>query len=406
LFFNVSVSLLPRGASQVNEKGLSMNITVIGNGVAGVTTAESIRAVDKECKITIITDEPHAFYSRPRLVELLADKTTAEQITIHARNWYEKNGIDLLNSVTIDRVDTEAKTLRDTAGGNYSYDKLVIASGATSYVPPLPGAGLPDVYTLRTIGDAEKIKQAVRLRKNAVVIGGGLLGIEAAYSLVSLGARVTVIEMFNRLLPRQLDSEGSELIRHLLEKKGLSFYTGRNTRSIEKAGGSLAVNLKDGESVGADLVLFSAGIRPAFQCVKDTAIVMNKGIIVDAFMRTSVPDVYACGDVAEFDGTLFGLWQPAREQAIACGNHLTGRDTPFTASVPSTRLKVAGIDFASIGDIETKEDVQSVVEKNENAGIYKKLFMRENKLIGALLIGNVKEAVKFQQLIKNNGTVV
>lgn len=382
-----------------------MKIVIIGNGVAGVTAAETIRATDKTSEISIFTNEPFIFYSRPRLIEFLADKSTLEQITIHAREWYAKNKIDLIDSITISQIDIGAKFVLDSSGKKYSWDKLVVASGATCLLPPVPGTELPNVFTLRTVQDAEKIKKTAIELKKAVVIGGGLLGIEVANSLLSLGAEVQVIELLDRLLPRQLDHEGSALVQRLLERKGLSFCTGKQTLSIEKKNDGLTIRLKDGALVPSDFIVFSAGVRSDFQCVKGTAIKTDKGIIVDEFMRTSEVDVYACGDVAEYNGFLYGLWQPAREQGIACGNHIVGKNMPFKASVPSTRLKVAGIEFASIGEIEITEGMEAVVEKDENAGVYKKLFMKDRKLAGAILIGNVIEAVKLQQLIKGGGMI-
>jgi nitrite reductase (NADH) large subunit len=381
--------------------GELMRILIIGNGVAGMTAAETIRAADKSCAITILSDEPYAFYSRPRLIEFLADTATVDQITIHARNWYEKNAIELLDSVIIIGVDSAAKTIKANNGKIYQYDKLVIASGATSFLPPVPGADLAKVFTLRTIQDAEKIKTVAREKKNAVVIGGGLLGIEVANSLSVLGVKVLVVELLDRLLPRQLDHDGSAMVRRLLERKGLLFCTGKQTGAVEKSNDQRLIRLNDGSEITTDFIVFSAGVRSDFRCVNNTPVIHNKGIIVDEFMRTNVPAIYACGDVAEYNSVTSGLWQPAREQGMTCGNHIVGIERPYKNSVPSTRLKVAGIDFASIGEIEIKEGVDATVEKDENAGVYKKLFTRDNVPVGAILIGNVKDAVKLQQVIKN-----
>jgi len=194
------------------------------------------------------------------------------------------------------------------------------------------------------------------------------------------------------------------MVQRLLEKKGLTFTVGKQTRSIEQNNGLLKVVLNNGESSIAGFVLFSAGVRPDLQCIRQTSITKNRGIVVDEFMQTNVPNIYACGDVAEFDGILSGLWQSSREQAITCGNHIIGKDLPYKASVPSTRLKVAGIDFASVGEIEITDGVEAALEKNEELGLYKKLFTRDKKLVGAILIGNVKEAGKLQQIIKAGGT--
>lgn len=382
-----------------------MKILIIGNGVAGISTAETIRASDKNSEITIVSKEPQGFYSRPRLIDFLAGKVTVDQITIHDAAWYAKNDIEFVGSVDIAQINDAAKRARDENGTEYSYDKLVVASGGFCFKPPVHGNDAANIFTLRTIDDAEKIKHAAHERKRAILIGGGLLGIEAANSLLSLGVEVRVIEIFDRLLPRQLDAEGSVLIQRLLERKGLSFSTGKQTQSIDENGGDLTVRLKDGSSFTADFILFSAGARPNLRCIQHSPINRNNGVIVDSFMRTNVPDVYACGDVAECDGVLYGLWQPAREQGITCGNHIVGKEVPFKKNVPSTRLKVAGIEFASIGEIEIRDGIKPVVEKDETAGVYKKVFFRRNKPVGAILIGNVKEAVKLQQEIRGGGAV-
>ena len=378
-----------------------MKIVIVGNGVAGVTAAETIRAGDKNCEIVILSNESYHFYSRPRLIELLPASASVEKITIHPPSWYERNGIGLLLSTHVDAIDTASKRLIGSAGKELSYDKLIVAAGASSSMPPHWSAAIENVYALRTVDDAKMISQAASAYRKAVVIGGGLLGLEVAGSLLGLGVETLVIEVFDRLLPRQLDPQGSEVIRRILERKGYAFLTGKRLEAIEKKNGSLAIRLSGGTAVETDFIVISAGIRPNLDLVNGTPIERNRGIIVDPYMRTNVPDVYACGDVAENAGTIYGLWQAGRDQGYICGSHILGKESEYRGTVPAARLKVAGLELASIGDIASRDGVKETVEHDEAAGTYKKLFFENSKLRGAILIGNVKESVKLQQAIKS-----
>jgi nitrite reductase (NADH) large subunit len=379
-----------------------MNIVIIGNGIAGVSVAETIRASDKSSGITIITDEKYPFYSRPRLIEFLAGKATIGQITIHDVNWYEKNAIDLKLSQKVTAIDTAGKKVSTVGGTEFAYDKLVIAAGASCQVPAVPGFDNSTAVTLRTVDDAEKIRARAVPGKTAVMIGGGLLGIEIAASLQTCGMKVTVVEVFDRLLPRQLDHESSAVIQRLLEQKGMAILVGKKVRSVRQENGGSLIVFGDGKEIVADLVAVSTGIRPNCSLAMNTAINTCRGIVVDDYMRTTAADVYACGDVAEHKGIIYGLWQPAREQGMVCGSHILGKEAVYKGTVSSARLKVAGIDLASIGNIGACAGTKSTTEKDEKAGTYKKLFVKDNRLVGAVLIGNVKDAARLQLAIKNN----
>ena len=382
-----------------------MNVVIIGNGVAGVSAAETIRAADKNCEITVLSEEKYPFYSRPRLIEFLSGKATVEQIVIHTRDWYAVNNIRLALSSPITSLDSASRKIFGASGKEYVYDKLVIATGASCLLPQISGIEAENICTLRSITDAERIKKIAGKGKKAVVVGGGLQGIEVASGLLTLGVRVLVLEVFDRLLPRQLDGESSAVIQKLFEKKGMAFFVGRTIQSIQQDTSSLRIIFSDGKETDTDFMVVSAGIRPDLSVIHGSTIKRNRGIVVDDCMRTTMHDIYACGDVAEHRGIIYGLWQPAREQGIVCGSQILGRDVRYSGSIISTRLKVAGVELASIGEIEYKEEVRSITEKDENAGFLKKLFVRDNKLIGAVLIGNIKEALKLQQMIRNNEKV-
>jgi nitrite reductase (NADH) large subunit len=373
-----------------------MRVVIIGNGAAGATAAEEIRKADGSCEITVISDESYPYYSRPRVIEFLTGKVAEEKIFIRKSEWYAENKIELLLSTVVEKIDTEAKQVK--AGGVLiNYDKLIIAAGAYSFAPPFPGAKDKGVFTLRTIDDAKNIMQYAKGRKKAVVIGGGLLGIEAANSLKEHGLNVTIVEVFDRLLPRQLDTETAAILKGKLESMGLSFILDKQTAAIEDAEGGKKVKFADDSFEETDMVLLSAGIRSNLKIIENTPVEKMLGIKIDGFGRTNIDSVYACGDIAEFNGRVYGIWPAAREQAIAAASHITGGSAEYKGTVMSVKLKVAGIELASMGDVSGEGTEAEIKKENEN---FKKIFIRDNKVAGAILIGNTKDYAKIQKMIK------
>lgn len=376
-----------------------MRVVIIGNGAAGATAAEEIRKADGSCEITVISDERYPYYSRPRVIEFLTGKIPEEKIFIKKPEWYAENKIELLLSTVVEKIDTAAKQVK--AGGvMINYDKLVIAAGASSFAPPFPGAKGKGVFTLRTIDDAKGIMQYAKGRKKAAVIGGGLLGIEAANSLKEQGLKVIIVEVFDRLLPRQLDKEAAVILQKKLEEMGLSFILNKQTSSIDEDSGKKTVKFADDSSESADMVLISAGIRSNLKITEGNNIDKMIGIKIDGFGRTNIDSVYACGDIAEFNGRVYGIWPAAREQAQAVASHITGGNAEYKGTVMSVKLKVAGIELASMGDI-SGEGTQAEVRSDN--GNFKKIFIRGNKAAGAILIGDTKDYVKIQKIIKEGG---
>ncbi len=373
-----------------------MRVVIIGNGAAGATAAEEIRKADGSCEITVISDESYPYYSRPRVIEFLTGKVAEEKIFIRKSEWYAENKIELLLSTVVEKIDTEAKQVK--AGGVLiNYDKLIIAAGAYSFAPPFPGAKDKGVFTLRTIDDAKSIMQYAKGRKKAVVIGGGLLGIEAANSLKEHGLNVTIVEVFDRLLPRQLDTETAAILKGKLESMGLSFILNKQTAAIEDAEGGKKVKFADDSFEETDMVLLSAGIRSNLKIIENTPVEKMLGIKIDGFGRTNIDSVYACGDIAEFNGRVYGIWPAAREQAIAAASHITGGSAEYKGTVMSVKLKVAGIELASMGDVSGEGTEAEIKKENEN---FKKIFIRDNKVAGAILIGNTGDYAKIQKMIK------
>lgn len=380
-----------------------MKIVIVGNGVAGMTAAEAIRERDTACEIVMYSDEARFHYSRPRIIEYLSGKVGADKLIICNADFYAKNRIDLVAPAVVTAIDTEAKKIMLKDGRENSFDRLIIASGASSYLPPVEGAHNDGVFTLRTIANADAILKFCEGKKKALVIGGGLLGIETASSLKSRGLDTTVVEVFQRLLPRQLDADGALILQNMLEARGLRFLLARQTAGIEKADNGLCVKFRDGSSVETDLVLFSAGIRSNTSLAENSGLACERGILVDEHMRTSASNIYAAGDAAQFGGVVYGLWPPAKEQGTFAGRNAIGDNAVYPGSAVSTRLKVTGIELASLGAIEQGEGVSVVTESKD--GNFKRLFIREGKLVGAILIGDASSYNALQKVMKSGEDV-
>jgi len=379
-----------------------MQIVIIGNGIAAVSAASKIREADKECGITMISDEGYAFYSRPRLIEYLSGKASFEQIIIKKEQWYKDNGIKLLTDSKVTSVNTLEKRVSGDFG-EISYDSLIIASGAASFVPPFPGHDAKGVFALRTKEDADDIISMAVGVKSAAVIGGGLLGLETAFALIARGLKVTVIEFFDRLLPRQLDSEAAGLLQKALELKGIRFLLSKQTDKVTEEFNGLKIDFKDGASEKACMIVVSAGVRPNVSFLKDTGIEVNKGIKVNGMMKTNAEGVYAAGDCAEVNGALYGIWPAAKEQGEAAGAAITGAAVNYAGTVMSAKLKVVGIEVASAGDINITEKTES--KSKTDGETFKKIFSENGIIKGGILMGNTADYMKLQKLIASKAPV-
>ncbi len=376
-----------------------MKYIVIGNGVAGVSAAEAIRKNDPSASITIFSGENYYHYSRPRVIEFLAGKVSIDGITIRNGEFYKKNNIRLVQPVRVASVDPERKIVRLEDETEERYDKLIVAAGANSFLPPVPGSDAEGVFTLRTIHDALRIIEFSRGKRDVVIIGGGLLGIEAGSSLTQRGLKVTIVEVFDRLLPKQLDAESAAILRRLLEMKNLSFLLPRHLQTISKqSNGRLLITFTDGDPISADLALFSAGIRPNMDILQGSGIETARGIKVNDFLQTSADSVYAAGDIAEHRGVIYGLWSAAREQGQIAGMNASGGRVAYAGSLLSATLKVAGINVVSLGSIEPDENTQTLVQSGLDS--IRTFFIKDEKLVGAILVGDISRFQEIQGMIK------
>lgn len=375
------------------------NYVIVGSGVAGTTAAETIRKLDHDGKITLVTEEDLPFYYRIRLPDFLAGEITEQQLLARKTAWYAEQKIDLITGTRIIAADPDKKNLTAQDGSVFPYDRLLIATGSHSFVPPIPGANQEGVFTLRDISDARAIRAFAPKADKVVLIGGGLLGLETGQALRKLGQQVTVLESFDRLLPRQLDSEGAARLKQLMERQlGIAFRLTAKTEEITGNERVAGVTLENGENLPADMVIISAGVRANLELATFLNIEHDKGIKVNEQLMTSRPDVFAAGDVAEFNGhPPYGIWPAAMQQGKVAGAVMAGGNSIYTGTIMANKLKVVGIDLAAAGEIDADKRYQSRI--SATADTYRKIVIDRNRIIGCILLGDVNDYTQLTKAI-------
>jgi nitrite reductase (NADH) large subunit len=363
---------------------------IVGAGVAGVSACEAIRKLDPSSEVHLITDESHPFYSRIRLPEIIAGKVTPEKIILKGKEWFSSRQIHLHLNERVTKAEGNPIRLHTTQG-EYTSQKLLLATGGCSFVPPIPGArDLKGVFTLRNMDDALRIADWADKSKKALVIGGGLLGLEAANGLRLRGLRVEIAEIFDRLLPRQMDPEGARILQNTMESMGFAFHLEAKSREIQgERGRAKGLLLEDGRFVEAELILISAGVRPNLELAKQLNLKIQKATVVDDRLETSMTGVFAAGDAAEHNGIYYGIWPAAEEQGKVAGANMAGGDERYRGTVPSNRLKVVGIDLISSGEIDPDGEMDCEVYSEPQRGIYRKIVYEQDRIIGCILLGDV-----------------
>jgi nitrite reductase (NADH) large subunit len=384
-----------------------MKVVIIGNGPAGITAAKTVHELDPEIEIQIYSQERYPYYFRPKLPDLLGGTVKPEEIYAYSEEWYRKRGLQVHLGVEVTRISPVTKEIVLQGGESESYDKLLLATGSHCFVPPIRGVEKTGVFTLRTIDDALNIKTYAQDCKKAIVIGGGLLGLEASRALRSLSLDVTVVEYFPRLLPRQLDEEGASLLKTRIEEMGIQVQLSGESEEIVGFDEVEGLALKDGRTFDSDLVLISAGIRTNLELARQADVPCQKGILVDEHMRTGVDDILAAGDVAELQGNLWGIIPAAIDQAKVAAANLVGRDEAhYGGTVPYTTLKVVGVDLTSIGIVTPEgEGFKEIRKAKSKEGIYKKLVLKDGKIIGAIFLGDRRDVTPVNKLIAEHVNV-
>ena len=384
-------------------------LVLIGNGMAGVRTLEELLALAPDLyDITVFGAEPHPNYNRILLSPVLSGEQTLEQIVLNDWDWYRAHGITLHAGKRVTRIDRAKRVVIADDGTTAAYDRLLLATGSTPFMLPIPGRDLGGVIAYRDIADTQAMIDAAGKFKNAIVIGGGLLGLEAANGLKARGMNVTVVHLMDWLMERQLDPAAALLLKISLEQRGIAFKMPKKTKELlgDEAGRVRAVSFEDGEIVDAELVVMAIGIRPNTTLAESAGLQCNRGILVGDTMQTYDPRIYAVGECVSHRGIAYGLVAPLFEQAKVCANHLAEMGiSTYAGSVTSTKLKVTGIDLFSAGDFIGGKDTEEITLTDPIGGVYKKLVIRDDRLVGACLYGDTTDGAWYFKLLRDGKNI-
>jgi nitrite reductase (NADH) large subunit len=381
---------------------VSEPLVVVGNGMAAARLVDDLtKAAQGRYAIAVVGDEPRLAYNRVLLSSVLAGETASHEIELKPAAWWRERGVTLKYGCVATEVDVGRRELKVANGESIGFSRLVLATGSTPLRLNVPGADLAGVHTFRDSRDVDLLLTLAAQKKRVVVVGGGLLGLEAAYGLAKAGSSVTLIHLMNRLMERQLDAPAAALLKSLVERKGIRILLNANTARIHGEARVDGVELADGGRIDADAVIFAAGIRPNIALARDAGIAVNRGIVVDDHLQTAAPDIFALGECAEHRGICYGLVEPAYEQARVLAQHLAGRAMSYGGSVVATNLKVSGVSVFSAGDFMGAEGSEAIVLNDAKGGTYKKLVISDGRLTGAVLVGDVADALWYLELIRS-----
>jgi nitrite reductase (NADH) large subunit len=385
---------------------MSEPLVIVGNGMAAARLVDELaKTALGRYAIAVIGDEPRLAYNRVLLSAVLAGDTASHDIELRPADWWRDRGVTLKYGCAVTEIDVGRRELKIANDESIAFSKLVLATGSMPLRLNVPGAELKGVNTFRDSRDVDLLLTLAAARKRVVVIGGGLLGLEAAYGLAKAGASVTLVHLMDRLMERQLDAPAAALLKSLVEAKGIEILLNANTTRIIGENRVEGVELSEGRRIAANAVIFAAGIRPNVVLAREAGIAVNRGIIVDDRLQTGASDIFALGECAEHRRICYGLVEPAYEQARILAQHLAGRTAAYQGSVVATNLKVSGVSVFSAGDFLGGEQSESIVLSDVKRGTYKKLVIADGRLNGAVLVGDVADALWYLELIRAGGAV-
>jgi nitrite reductase (NADH) large subunit len=385
---------------------VSEPLVIVGNGMAAARLVDELaKTALGRYAIAVIGDEPRLAYNRVLLSSVLAGETASHEIELRPADWWRERGVTLKYGCAVTEIDLGRRELKIANEESIEFSRLVLATGSSPLRLKVPGAELAGVHAFRDSRHVDLLLTLGAAKKRVVVVGGGLLGLEAAYGLAKAGAPVTLIHLMDRLMERQLDARAAALLKLLVERKGIEVLLNANTARILGESRVAGVELADGRRIDADAVIFATGISPNTSLASNAGIAVNRGILVDDHLVTGAPDVFALGECAEHRGICYGLVEPAYEQARVLAQHLAGRTAAYTGTVVATNLKVSGVNVFSAGDFMGGEGTEEIVLSDERRGTYKKLVISDGRLIGSVLVGDVADALWYLELIRNRTSV-
>jgi nitrite reductase (NADH) large subunit len=373
---------------------------IVGNGIAGLSAAKEIRKNDTKGSILMVTKESYLTYWRMKLSELLPKTIKKDGLLINNESWYKENNIEVLLNKSVTKINSEEKDVILDDNNAISYDKLLIATGSSPFIPFIKGNEKLGVFALKTLDDLREIQDYLKNCGTVSVIGGGLLGIEAAWSLSHVVKKVNIIEFAPYLLHKQLDKEISHKLADRIMGEGINLFLSQETEEVIGDERVTGIRLKSKDLINTNAILISAGVRPNLELVKDTNIKYNRGIVIDQQLRTNVDDIYAAGDVAEVDGNIIGLWTVGLEQGKIAGANMSGQNILFTKPKLSTTLKIKDIQVFSAGDIFNYDRIYEY--RDDDKDIHHKIYTKDKKIVGVILYGDLKEMNKLRNAVFNN----
>jgi nitrite reductase (NADH) large subunit len=383
-----------------------MKILLVGNGLAGTIFAKTLREQNQKHEIDIYTEEGFPYYPRPNLIEFLAGNLSLERMFPFSEGWFKERNIGLHLNAHVESIFPDTKEIEVVGGKRVKYDVLVLANGAYSFIPPFKGADMKGVFSLRTLNDAFEILEYLQDHSKVALIGGGLLGIEIARALKARGADIKIVEFFPYLLPRQLDPEAGSLLKTQIEKMGIEVYLGVVTEEILGTVEAQGLRFKGGNEMEINMAVVAAGVRPNIAIAADAGLEVDKGIIVNKFLQTSDPNIYAAGDSVQFQDKIWGIIPASFDQAKIAAQNVLGLNSKYTPTVISNSLKVVGLDVTSIGTFNPEEGTCEEFRKiDEEKGLYKKVAVQDDHVIGAIWMGTKKGINEVNRLITQKSNV-
>lgn len=373
---------------------------IIGNGIAGLSAAKEIRKEDEIGSIIMVTSEAYLTYYRIKLTEYLSKDFKDDDLLVNKENWYEENKIEILLSKIVENLDIDNNKVMLDDGLEIEYEKLLLATGSRPFIPPIEGKFKKGVLALRTINDLKDIRTYIDDLEKVTVVGGGLLGLEAAWSLKKLGKKVTIVEFAPSLLSKQLDKEMGKKLEEILIEEGFDIYLDSAVEEVLGETKADGIRLNTGESIKTQAILLSVGIIPNIDIVRDTSIEFNRGIVVDNNLKTNIENVYVAGDAAEIDGRVDGLWSASNEQGKIAGLNMVEKPGEYIRSGLFTTLQLGDIKIFSVGSIEETHEIYEY--KNQDESIHHKIFTTNGKVVGGILFGDIKDMGKLRKAVGEN----
>jgi len=377
-----------------------MKVIIIGNGLAGTMAAKTLRELDQEIEIQIYGDEKYSYYPRPNLIEFLAGNLPYERLFAFPANWHTRQQIEIHLESPVKKIFPDSQEIEISGKKREKYDILLLANGASPFVPPIKGADKQGVFSLRTLDNAFHILDYLKDHKKAVIIGGGILGLETARALKARGAEVLVVEFFDRLLPRQLDSQGAELLKKQIEKMGIQVRLGVATEKILGTDGIKGLRLKGGDEVEAEMAIVAAGVRPNLEMAKEAGLATERGLVVNDHLQTSHPKIFAAGDNVQHKGRVYGIIPASFDQARAAAYNILNQEKKYEGTIVSNTLKVVGLQVTSAGlGIPEGQGFEEIRKEEKEKGIYKKIVLQNGALVGAIWMGTKKGVAEISNAV-------